>query len=83
MLADDNAVDSAVLSSGGVMDQLPKGAVHISMSTISVALSKKLAEEHRKRGHVYVAAPVFGRPEAAEAGKLFIAAAGEASAVER
>ncbi len=83
MLADDNAVDAAVLSSGGVMDQLPKGAVHISMSTISVALSKKLAEEHRKRGHAYVAAPVFGRPEAAEAGKLFIAAAGEASAVER
>lgn len=83
MLADDNAVDAAVLASGGVVDQLPKGAVHISMSTISVALSKKLAEEHRRHGHQYVAAPVFGRPEAAEAGKLFIAAAGEKSAVER
>ncbi|MGB8770397.1 MAG: NAD(P)-dependent oxidoreductase [Candidatus Korobacteraceae bacterium] len=83
MLADDHAVESAVLDSGGVLDHLPKGAVHVSMSTISVALSKKLAEEHRKRGHQYVAAPVFGRPEAAEAGKLFVVAAGEKSAVER
>ena len=57
--------------------------MHISMSTISVALSKKLAEEHDKRGHQYVAAPVFGRPEAAEAGKLFVVAAGDKLAVER
>jgi 3-hydroxyisobutyrate dehydrogenase-like beta-hydroxyacid dehydrogenase len=83
MLADDGAVEAAVLQPGAVADHLPKGAVHISTSTISVALSKKLAEEHRRRGHPYVAAPVFGRPEAAEAGKLFIAVAGEGSAVER
>ncbi len=83
MLADDHAVESAVLHSGGVLDHLPKGAVHISMSTISVALSQKLAEEHSKRGQQYIAAPVFGRPEAAEAGKLFVVAAGDKSAVER
>jgi 3-hydroxyisobutyrate dehydrogenase-like beta-hydroxyacid dehydrogenase len=83
MLADDHAVESAVLHSGGVLDHLPRGGVHISMSTISVALSQKLAEEHGKRGQQYVAAPVFGRPEAAEAGKLFVVAAGEKSAVER
>ncbi len=53
------------------------------MSTISVALSRKLAEEHARRGHKYIAAPVFGRPEAAEAGKLFIVAAGDKDAVER
>ncbi len=53
------------------------------MSTISVALSRKLAEEHARRGHHYIAAPVFGRPEAAEAGKLFIVAAGDKAAVER
>src|ERR1039458_5747755 len=70
MLADDHAVESAALHSGGVLDHLPSGAVHISMSTISVALSQKLAEEHGKRGQQYIAAPVFGRPEAAEAGKL-------------
>src|ERR1022692_4657020 len=83
MLADDHAVESAVLHSGGVLDHLPRGAVHISMSTISVALSQKLAEEHGKHGHQYIAAPVFGRPEAAEAGKLFVVAAGDKSAVER
>ncbi len=83
MLADDHAVESAVLHSGGVLDHLPSGAVHISMSTISVALSQKLAEAHGKQGQQYIAAPVFGRPEAAEAGKLFVVAAGDKSAVER
>lgn len=83
MLADDHAVESAVLHSGGVLDNLPRGAMHISMSTISVVLSQKLAEEHGKRGQQYIAAPVFGRPEAAEAGKLFVVAAGDKSAVER
>jgi 3-hydroxyisobutyrate dehydrogenase-like beta-hydroxyacid dehydrogenase len=82
MLADDHAVELAILHSGGVLENLPKGAVHISMSTISVALSQKLAEEHSKRRQQYIAAPVFGRPEAAEAGKLFVVAAGDKSAVE-
>ena len=83
MLADDNAVESAILRSEGVLNDLPKGAAHISMSTISVALSQKLAEEHSKHGQQYIAAPVFGRPDAAEAGKLFVVVAGDKSAVER
>jgi 3-hydroxyisobutyrate dehydrogenase-like beta-hydroxyacid dehydrogenase len=82
MLADDAAVESAVLHSGGVMESLPAKSAHISMSTISVALSKKLTEEHHKRGHKYITAPVFGRPEAAEAAKLFVAVAGDSDAVE-
>jgi 3-hydroxyisobutyrate dehydrogenase-like beta-hydroxyacid dehydrogenase len=82
MLADDFAAESAVLHPGGVLESLPKNATHISMSTISVALSKKLAEEHARRGQQYITAPVFGRPEAAEAGKLFVVAAGEKAAVE-
>ena len=83
MLADDAAVESAVLHPGGVMESLPPKAAHISMSTISVGLSKKLAEEHGKRGHGYISAPVFGRPEAAEAAKLFVAVAGDKEAIER
>jgi 3-hydroxyisobutyrate dehydrogenase-like beta-hydroxyacid dehydrogenase len=83
MLADDHAVSSAVFDTGGILDNLASGAVHISMSTISVALSQRLAGEHAKRGQHYVAAPVFGRPEAAAAAKLFIAAAGDASVIER
>ena len=68
---------------GGVLESLPKGAAHISMSTISVALSRRLAEEHAKHGQPYIAAPVFGRPEAAEVAKLFAAVAGDQAAVER
>src|SRR5271165_6707381 len=83
MLADDDAVESAVLHAGGVAEGLPKGALHVSMSTISVALSRELAKEHHQRGQHYITAPVFGRPDAAAAAKLFIAAAGEKSAVDR
>jgi 3-hydroxyisobutyrate dehydrogenase-like beta-hydroxyacid dehydrogenase len=83
MLADDAAVVGAVLSASGLLETLPKGATHVSMSTISVALSNRLAEEHHQRGQHYVTAPVFGRPDAAAAGKLFVAVAGEKSAVER
>lgn len=82
MLADDHAVESSVLHSNTVIDNLPQGATHISMSTISVALSRRLAEEHAKHGHKYMAAPVFGRPDAAAGGKLFIAAAGDKNVVE-
>jgi 3-hydroxyisobutyrate dehydrogenase-like beta-hydroxyacid dehydrogenase len=83
MLADDHAVESAVLHPSGVLDNLPRGATHISMSTISVELSKRLAEEHAKHRQHYVAAPVFGRPDAAEAGKLFVAAAGVKAVLDR
>ena len=83
MLADDDAVRSTVLQAQGLAEGLPKTALHVSMSTISVALSRELAQEHSKREQVYIAAPVFGRPEAAAAAKLFIAAAGERSALER
>ena len=83
MMADDHAVSSASVDAGGILENLAPGATHVSMSTISVALSQQLSAEHAKRGQHYVAAPVFGRPEAAAAARLFIAAAGDASAVER
>ncbi|HET7788867.1 MAG TPA: NAD(P)-dependent oxidoreductase [Myxococcales bacterium] len=80
MLADDSACESV---SREVMEALPQTGIHCSMSTISVQLSRRLADEHRRRNQRYVAAPVFGRPEAAQARKLWIVAAGDASAVER
>jgi 3-hydroxyisobutyrate dehydrogenase-like beta-hydroxyacid dehydrogenase len=83
MLADDAAVESVVFGEGGILASLPRGGLHISLSTISVALSDKLAEEHTKAGQEYVAAPVFGRPEAAEAGKLFVVAAGPKKSIDR
>jgi 3-hydroxyisobutyrate dehydrogenase-like beta-hydroxyacid dehydrogenase len=83
MLADDAALESIVFGEGGVLKALPRGGVHVSLSTISVALSDRLAAEHARAGQDFVAAPVFGRPEAAEAGKLAIVAAGPNAAIER
>jgi 3-hydroxyisobutyrate dehydrogenase-like beta-hydroxyacid dehydrogenase len=83
MLADDAALESIVFGEAGVLKALPHGGVHVSLSTISVALSDRLAAEHARTGQEFVAAPVFGRPEAAEAGKLAIVAAGPNAAVER
>jgi 3-hydroxyisobutyrate dehydrogenase-like beta-hydroxyacid dehydrogenase len=60
---------------------LGKGAIHVSASTISVALADRLGQEHAKRGQRFVSAPVFGRPEAAASAKLFIVAAGAPDAV--
>jgi 3-hydroxyisobutyrate dehydrogenase-like beta-hydroxyacid dehydrogenase len=82
MLADDGAVEGVVFGGNGVLASLRPGAVHISMSTISVALSERLAAAHAKAGQRFVAAPVFGRPEAAAAGKVFIVAAGDPDARE-
>ncbi|HEY1676692.1 MAG TPA: NAD(P)-dependent oxidoreductase [Candidatus Sulfotelmatobacter sp.] len=81
MLADDHALEGVAFGDGGIVSALAKGAIHVSLSTISVALSQKLAAEHATRGQRYVSAPVFGRPEAAAAAKLFVAAAGVEDAV--
>ncbi|HKI14766.1 MAG TPA: NAD(P)-dependent oxidoreductase, partial [Roseiarcus sp.] len=83
MLAGDDAVEAVFFGNGNGLSALGQGAVHISMSTISVALSDRLAEAHRNAGHSYVAAPVFGRPEAAAAAKLFVVAAGPEATLAR
>jgi 3-hydroxyisobutyrate dehydrogenase-like beta-hydroxyacid dehydrogenase len=83
MLADDHALESVVFGKGSLLDSLPPNAIHVSMSTISVALSRRLAAAHAERKQHYVSAPVFGRPEAAAAAKLFIVAAGPAEQIER
>lgn len=81
MLADDRAVESVAFGENGILAALPPGGIHISMSTISVALSEKLEAAHRQSGQRYAAAPVFGRPEAAAAAKLFVVAAGPAEVI--
>lgn len=82
MLANDQAVRD-VFFDGGLLDAMDPGTVHVNHATISVALARQLAEEHGKRGHGYVAAPVFGRPDVAAAGKLNILVAGAPSAIEK
>ena len=83
MLADDAAVEGVIFAPGNAIQALPANAVHISMSTISVALSRRLAEAHTERKQHYVAATVFGRPDVAAAGKLWVVAAGPSEPIER
>jgi 3-hydroxyisobutyrate dehydrogenase-like beta-hydroxyacid dehydrogenase len=81
MLADDTAVEEVVLGLDGIATAMAPGAVHVSMSTISVSLSAGLAIEHATHHNRYVSAPVFGRPEAAAAAKLFVIAGGAEDAI--
>jgi len=66
MLADDHAVDQAVFAKDGILAALAPGAIHVSMSTISVALSERLDAAHREKRQGFVSAPVFGRPDASD-----------------
>lgn len=82
MLADDAAVEAVTFGDDGIVASLTAGATHVSSSTISVALSERLAIAHAGAGQGYAAAPVFGRPEAAAAAKLFVVAAGRAQTLQ-
>ena len=83
MLADDPAVEAAVLGPDGIVGALSKGAVHVSSSTISVALSERMTKAHSDAGQGYVSAPVFGRPEVAAGKQLWVVSAGPKADVER
>jgi len=80
MLADDAATRDTILG-GGALDALARGAIHINMGTVSVTLARELAALHAARGVAYVAAPVLGRVNVAEAGQLNILAAGDTQAL--
>jgi 3-hydroxyisobutyrate dehydrogenase-like beta-hydroxyacid dehydrogenase len=80
MLSQDDILKEAVLGEDGVLKTLAKGAVHISMSTISPETSEELLKAHEAAGSYYIAAPVFGRPEAAAAKKLFVCTSGNPEA---
>ena len=81
MLADDQALEGVVFGNDGILAGLQKNAIHISSSTISVALSERLTAAHAEAGQRFIAAPVFGRPEAAANAQLFVVAAGPLEAM--
>lgn len=83
MVADDAALESQVFGDAGILASLPRNGIHISCSTIGVALSDRLTAAHSAVGQEFISCPVFGRPDAAEAGRLAVVAAGPANAVER
>lgn len=83
MLSDDEAYEEVLFGPNGLVEAFSPGGLHISCSTISVALSAQLTLEYGKRGVDFIGAPVFGRPELAEKGQLWVVAAGADSALRR
>lgn len=83
MVSDDRALDELCLLAGSFVEKLGPGGIHISLSTVSPAAARRLAEHHAKHKVEYVAAPVFGRPEAAAARKLWVCTSGHAEAKTR
>jgi 3-hydroxyisobutyrate dehydrogenase-like beta-hydroxyacid dehydrogenase len=83
MLSNDEAVQHVALGAGGILDNLPRGATHVSSSTISIELSDRLTLAHAEAGQDYVAATVLGRPNLAAEGQLFVIAAGADRAVDK
>ena len=79
MVADDRAIEDLCLSPGSFVEKLGPGGIHVSISTISPAVARRLAEHHAKHKVEYVASPVFGRPEAAAAKKLWVCTSGHAA----
>ncbi len=82
MLADDRALEEATLGTDGILESLPEGAIHVSSGTVSVSLAQRLAQSHSDARRGFVSAPVFGRPDAAASGRLFVLFAGRAQALE-
>jgi len=82
-LPDDDALAAVALGAGGLVAALAPGAVHISTSTVSPGISRRVAEAHARRKQDYVAAPVLGNPDFARERKLFVLAAGSRAALEK
>jgi 3-hydroxyisobutyrate dehydrogenase-like beta-hydroxyacid dehydrogenase len=82
MLSDDAAVAPIVLGEGGVLHNLGEHTIHVSMSSISVGMCERLAAAHASVRQRFAAAPVFGRPDAAAKGELFIISAGAPDVVD-
>jgi 3-hydroxyisobutyrate dehydrogenase-like beta-hydroxyacid dehydrogenase len=83
MVADDQALKTITEGHDGILGRLGEGGVHLSMSTVSPELARRLADVHAAIGELYVSAPVFGRPDAAVAGQLWICVSGNPDAVHR
>jgi 3-hydroxyisobutyrate dehydrogenase-like beta-hydroxyacid dehydrogenase len=82
MLADDAALEAVLSGDNGLIAGLAAGALHVSMSTIAVATAKQVSARHAELGQRFVSAPVFGRPDAAAAARLFVVAAGDPADVK-
>ncbi len=80
MVTDDAALQTLCTGPDGLLPALMQGAVHASCSTVAPDTNRRLAEEHARQGAHLVAAPVFGKPDAAAAAKLWLIMAGDEGA---
>jgi 3-hydroxyisobutyrate dehydrogenase-like beta-hydroxyacid dehydrogenase len=83
MVANDEALKEIVEGREGLLRNAKTGCIHVSMSTVSPNLSRYLAEKHQEKGIEFVAAPVFGRPDAAAQQNLTICMAGSQKAKQQ
>ena len=83
MVADDHALEEIVFGNDGIASGLAESSIHVSHSTISTALARKLTAEHAQRNQGYLSVPVFGRPDAAETKNLMVVAAGPGEYIDR
>jgi 3-hydroxyisobutyrate dehydrogenase-like beta-hydroxyacid dehydrogenase len=82
-LPNDEALGAVSLGPEGLIAVLDPGAVHVSTSTVSPSISRRIAEEHAHHSQDYVAAPVLGNLDFARTRKLFVLAGGPMSALEK
>jgi 3-hydroxyisobutyrate dehydrogenase-like beta-hydroxyacid dehydrogenase len=83
MVADDRALEAVTFGPDGLLAGLPAGGVHASMSTVGIDTTEQQARAHADAGREIVAAPVFGRPDAAATAKVFVVLAGREEAIAR
>jgi len=83
MVADDRALEEVVFGKQGIASAMKQDCIHLSHSTISTAFARRLTAEHAQRKQGYLSVPVFGRPDAAQSGKLVVVAGGPSEVIER
>ncbi len=82
MVTGDAGTRELAFGAGAMIEKLRPGAIHIAMSTITPAMSRELSDAHAAHGQRYLAASVFGRPEAAIAAQLLVNGSGEKDVYE-
>ncbi|HXU59413.1 MAG TPA: NAD(P)-dependent oxidoreductase, partial [Verrucomicrobiae bacterium] len=83
MLPTSDHVRDLYTGKGELLDHLPAGTLLMDSSTISISVTRELAEETKKRGCSMIDGPVSGGVMGAEAGTLTFMVGGEAADLER
>lgn len=83
MVANDQALEAITEGPNGLLENAHPDCIHVSSSTVAPATSHKLMLQHQEKGVQFIAAPVFGRPDAAARQELWICMAGNEAAKKK